>query len=240
MNPEITLDNLSNGLATCRVNTPLDPNLIAAIASASVQNVATTRIGAPVAARTVNLADLSGGTQNQTEFTFTNSGPTTVTYWFTSLFGETGQPGMRNINDSAVDRPTALGSSISNGMTPNGGDNLFNFNRFILATGGAIVSRVEVTTAAGTGQQNQSLIVRNDYVTDVPCSAPRFAPICDNCYNSAGSTSFTAAFRCPLGVGGGSSFGYPVLPGETVTIRLTTMAVAVNQYVALPGSECCA
>ncbi len=235
MNPNDVLDGLSNGLATCNVNTPLDPSVIAAIANASVQQKAVTRIGTPAVAKTVDLGTLSGGTQNQTEFTFTNNTAQTIVYWFTSLFANPGQPFNRSINNSAVDFPAAQGT----GQTlEGGGGDLANFNAFILANGGAIIGKIEVESVATGSQKTQQLIVRTDNITDQPCSANRFAPFCDSCYNNNGSDTFVATFKCPLGVGGGSSFGYPVLAGQSVTFRITSIATAINQFAALPGGDC--
>lgn len=240
MNPDITLEGLSNGYSSCERVNPLDPNVIAALAAAVTTNKTVTQISAPVNARTIDNTALGGGVENQTEFTFTNDTAVTVTYWFTALFNETGDPADFSVpGNSAIDFPAAHGTGNSTGGgTENGGAALRVFNKMALANpGGFIVGLVEVTTSNAGNQKNQNLVVITDNVENTPCSARRLAPICDSCNNNNNSDTFTARFKCPLAVGGMMSFGYPVLTGQSVTVRVTSIGQGVAQYKSL-GNGC--
>lgn len=237
MNPEITLEGLANGYSSCEKVQPLSPEIIAALAATVTTQKTVTQLSAPVNARTIDNTVLGGGVENQTEFTFTNNTLLPITYFFTALFNEPGDAADFGITqNSAFDYPAAQGS----GPHPeNGGSDLRVFNKMAIANpGGFLIGQVEVTTSIGTGQQNQNLIIITEDVDNTPCSSTRLAPICDSCYNNAGSTTFTARFKCPLAVGGMMSFGYTVLPGETVTMRVTSIAQGIGQYKTLASAGC--
>lgn len=235
MNPVVTLDDLANGVSSCERVMPLDPAVInALVASVQTQKTVNT-ISNPVVAKTIDNTTLGGGIENQTEFTFTNNTGVDITYWFTGLFNQPGDATDFGIaGNSAFDYPAASGS----GPHPeNGGSDLRVFNKKVIATGGFIVGLVEVTTSNTGTQKQQNLKVITENVANDPCAARRLAPICDACNNNANSETFTVRFKCPLAVGGEMSFGYTVEDGETVTVRVSSIGEAVNQYKTL-GQGC--
>ncbi len=240
MNPDITLEGLSNGYSSCERVNALPADVIAALAASVTTQKTVTQISAPVNARTIDNTTLGGGIENQTEFTFTNDTAVTIIYWFTALFNEPGDASDFSIaGNSAFDFPAAHGTGNASGVgTENGGAALRVFNKMAIANpGGFIIGLVEITTDLTAAQQNQNLIVVTDDVDNTPCSSRRLAPICDACNNNANSTTFTARFRCPLAVGGMMSFGYPVLAGESVTVRVSSIGQGVAQYKSL-GNGC--
>lgn len=235
MNPVVTLDDLANGVSSCTTVQPLDPSVIAALSAAVTTQKQVNSISSPVNAKTIDNTTLGGGIENQTEFTFTNQTGVDIVYWFTGLFNNPGDATDFGIaGNSAFDFPAASGS----GTHPeNGGSDLRVFNKKVIATGGYIVGKVEVTTSNTGNQKNQNLQVITENVANDPCSAKRLAPLCDACNNNNNSDTFVATFRCPLAVGGNMSFGYTVLNGQTVTARISSIGEAVSQYKTL-GQGC--
>jgi len=240
MNPNVTLDELAQGYTSCERVQPLDPSVIAALTAAVTTQKTVNRIGEAVAARTIDNTTLGGGTENQIEFTFTNDTAVTITYWFTGLFNNTGDAVAFGIaGNAARDFPAAHGTGNPSGSgTENGGDKLYVFNKKAEVLG-YLISMVEVTTSNSGNQKTQNLVVITDNFEDTPCSSKRLAPICDGCNNNSNSDTFTARFRCPLAVGGNMSFGYPVLAGQSVTVRLSAFGEGVAQYKSIGGACGC-
>lgn len=235
MNEDV-LSNLANGVQVCNTVNALDPTVIAALAAAVTTQKQVTQISSPVNTKTIDTTALGGGVQNQTEFTFTNNTAVPIIYWFTGLFNEPGDASDFGIaGNSAFDFPAAQGS----GAHPEaGGSDLRVFNKKAQVIG-YIIGQVEITTSLTAAQQRQELLVNTENVENTPCNSRRLAPICDTCNNNSNSTTFTARFKCPLAVGGNMSFGYTVLPGESVNIRVTSIGEAVSQFKSLGGDCAC-
>lgn len=239
MNPVVTLNDLSQGVCTTQTIQPLDPSVLEALKAAVTTQRTVTTISQPVNARTIDNTTLGGGVENQVEFTFTNNTAVTIIYWFTALFNETGSPSDFAIaGNSAVDYPAAQGS----GPHPeNGGSDLRVFNLKAIANpGGYLIGKVEITTSSAGQQRNQQLVVNTQDVSQDQCNSRRLPPLCPACpNNTVDSDTWTTEFRCPLAVGGNMSFGYPVLAGETVTIRLYVIGEGVGQYKTVGGDCAC-
>lgn len=238
MNEDV-LGNLADGVQVCSTVNPLDPTVIAALASAVTTQKQVTRISSPVVSRTIDNTTLGGGIENQAEFTFTNNTAVPVVYWFTGLFNEPGDASDFGIaGNSAFDFPAAQGSGPH---IEGGGSDLRVFNKKVIATGGFIIGKVEITTSSTGAQRSQNLLIITENVANDPCSARRLAPLCPACpENNSESDTRIVAFKCPLGVGGEMSFGYTVLPGESVTVRVTAIGEAISQYKSLGGDCGCA
>lgn len=237
MNPNDQLANLANGVQVCNTTNPLDPNVVAALAAAATQSKTITKVGNAPVLNAIDLANLAGSNQNVTEFTFTNDTAQTITYWLTTLFPETGEPSRYGITNSAVDFPAAHGSDRNGTREENGGNDLWLFNNMVVALRSTIIGRIEVQTSNVGGQQNQNLITRYDNIVGDACNTNRIAPLCTACFNSGTSDTFVATFKCPLPLGLGYSVGYPVLAGESVTFRVTSIAVPVDNYQSI-GGDC--
>lgn len=236
MNPNVTLEELANGVSSCERVMPLDPSVLQALQAAVTTQRTITPISTSVNARTIDNTSLGGGVENQVEFTFTNNTAVTITYWFSALFFEAGDCSAFYVpGNCASDYPAAYGSGANQ---EGGGSDLYRFNKMALSNpGGFIIGSVEVTTSNTSAQQNQNLRINSQNISQDQCNSRRLAPICDSCNNNGNSTTFTARFRCPLAVGGNMSFGYDVLPGETVTLRVNVIGVGVGQYKSV-ASDC--
>jgi len=237
MNPVVTLDELASGVTSCERIQPLDPSVLEALKAAVTTQRTVTTVSQPVNAKTIDNTTLGGGVENQTEFTFTNNTAVTVIYWFTALFNETGDPAdFRIAGNSAVDFPAAQGSGVH---PEGGGSDLRVFNKKAIANpGGYIVGMVEVTVSTAGSQRNQQLVVNTQDISQDQCNSRRLPPLCDACPNNDNSDTMVLRFKCPLAVGGNMSFGYPVLAGESVTVRVTSIGEGVGQYKTLASAGC--
>lgn len=232
------LANLAAGVQVCNTINPLAPEVVAALAAAATVNRTITKVGNAPIVNAIDLANLSSSNQNVTEFTFTNDTAQTITYWLTTLFSETGEPSRYGITNSAVDFPAALGSDRSGVRVQNGGNDLWLYNNMVVALRSVIIGRIEIQTSNVGGQQNQNLITRYDNLVGDACNTNRIAPLCTACPTNGSSDTFVATFRCPLPLGLGYSIGYPVLAGESVTFRITTIAIPVDNYQSVGNSDC--
>lgn len=231
-----TLENLASGYKTCAVTNPLPAEVLAALAASVTTQQQITRISQPIDARTVDLSTLSGGEQNVTELTFTNNTAVKVVYWITPLFNQPGDAVDFGLTDpSAFDFPAAQGGGAEPAA---GGSQLRVLNKQIENVAG-IVGRIEITTSNVGGQKNERLIINTTNFANDACNSRRLPPLCPACpENGADSDIRVILFACPLGAGGFSSFGYPVLPGETVTIRIHWIAQEVQQFKTLINGDC--
>jgi len=230
------LASLANGYVEKSCPMPLSAELMASLAASVSQTKKVTQISTPVVAKTIDLASFAAGTENEPEFTFTNGAGVTVVYWFSALYNTPGSANDFDISgESAFDYPAAHGSGNA---IENGGSDLRAFNKKVIAVGGFIVRRVQVVTAAAGSQKNQRLIINTNNVAGDACTGRVLAPLCDACNNNSESDQFVANFEGPIGVGAMSSFGYPVLDGQEVTVRVAIIGQAVNQFSAIGNGTC--
>lgn len=233
---ENVLDQLAAGYVSKSCPTPLSPEVLAALAATVSTGKKVQQISTPVNAKTIDLGSLAIGTENEPEFTFTNNSGVTVVYWFSALYNTPGSASDFGVSgNSAVDYPGANGSGPH---SENGGSDLRVFNKKVIAVGGFVVAKVQVTTAAAGSQKNQRLIINTNNVANDPCTGRILAPFCDTCNNNSNDDQFVATFNGPIGVGAMSSFGYPVLDGQEVTVRLFVIGQAVNQYKSIGSATC--
>lgn len=230
------LSSLANGYVEKSCPTPLSAEVLNALAASVSQTKKVTQISTPVVAKTIDLASFAAGTENEPEFTFTNNSGVTVVYWFSALYNTPGSANDFGIDgESAVDYPAAQGSGNA---IENGGSDLRAFNKKVLAVGGFIVSRIQIVASSTGTQKNQRLIINTNNVAGDACTGRVLAPLCDTCNTNGDSDQFTANFAGPIGVGAMSSFGYPVLTGQTVTVRVNIIGQAVNQFSAIGNGTC--
>lgn len=238
MNPVVTLEELANGVQSCQTVQPLDPTILEALKAAVTTQRTVTNVSQPVNAKTIDNTTLGSGVENQTEFTFTNGTGVTITYWFTALFNEAGDPADFGISgNSAVDYPAAQGS----GTHPeNGGSDLRVFNKKAIANpGGYIIGRIEVTVSTAGNQRNQYIVINTQDIAQDQCNSRRLPPLCDSCPNNNNQAdTMVLTFKCPVAVGGNMSVGYPVLDGETVTVRVSSIGEGVGQYKTISSGAC--
>lgn len=235
MNEDI-LASIANGYVEKSCPTPISADVLAALASLATSTKKVTQISSPVVARTIDLSTLMAGTENEPEFTFTNNTGVTVVYWFSALYNTPGSAtDFALAGNSAVDFPAAHGS----GPAPeNGGSDLRVFNKKVIAVGGFVVARVQIVAPSTGSQKNQRLILNTNNIANDPCTGRVLPPLCDACNNNGDSDQFVANFAGPIGVGAMSSFGYPVLTGIEVTVRVSVLGQAVNQFAAIGTGTC--
>lgn len=197
------------------------------------------QITTPITGRTVDLGALAQGTSNSTNFTFTNNTAATVNYWFSTLFMQPGDAQAFGIaGNSARDFPDALGDVGPGTHQTNGGDHLSDLNQMALSLRGLIVSKVTVQgSGTGSAQSLQELLINNQNLNGDSCVSRILPGICDACINNTDGTTFTKTFNGPIGYGGLTSFGYPVLTGETVQVRLYFMAQGIGQFEPLADTS---
>lgn len=226
-------------LAAGYVNVPGCPTPIVVTQTTAPQ---VQQIMTPATGRTIDLGSLAQGTSNSTNFTFTNNTLATVTYWFSTLFMQPGDAAAFGIaGNSARDFPDALGDVGPGTFQTNGGDHLSDLNQMALSLRGLIVSRVTVTgTGSGSAQSTQELQINNQNLNGDQCASRILPGICDVCPTGNDGTTFSKTFNGPIGYGGLTSFGYPVLAGQTVQVRLHFMAQGIGQFEPLAdtGGTC--
>lgn len=237
MNQDV-LNGLANGVVTSACPMPIDPAILAALAASVQAQRTVTTIAAPTKTSTIDLANLVAGTDNRPQFTFDNASGVPATYWFSPYLRTAGDaiafgaPG-----NSADDLPAAGGSGP---IHDNGGSDKYAFNtKAYTNPGGFVIGKVQITTSIVGTQQRQPLLIFNTNVQNDPCTARSVAPICDACNNNNNSTTFTANFNGPFGVGGNSSIGYVVQDGQSVTVELWVIGQGVGQYTGLGNGTTC-
>lgn len=234
------LGNLANGVQTCSVPATLDPSVVAALANAVTTQRSIVKTGNPVVTNAIDLGTLNSANLNQWESTFTNNTGATARLVFSTLFGQNGQPADYGITDADVDLPAMHGSDNNgNGGQENGGASKRTYLNFIRANVSEIISLLEVETSATGSQQRQNLQLMTNDVTGNSCANNRLVPFCSACNNNNNSDTFVASFKCPLPLGRGYSFLYPVLDGQTVTMRITTAGLPVDSYETIGGACGC-
>lgn len=239
MNPNDVLNNLSQGVVTVNCPAPLDPAVLNALVASTQSQRTVTTIAAPTKTSTVDLSNLVAGTDNRPQFTFDNASGVPATYWFSPYLRVAGDATAFNApGNSANDFPAAGGSGANH---DNGGSDLYAFNtKSYTNPGGFVIGKIQMTVAiASATQQRQPLLIFNTNVQNDPCTARAVAPTCDTCNNNAASTTFTATFNGPFGVGGNSSVGYIVQDGQSVTAELWVIGQGVGQYTGLGNGLSC-
>lgn len=236
MNPNnnlTPLDMLANGYI--QVPGCATPIVVQQTTAPVVQQISTPAVG-----RVVDLSALAQGTDNESSFTFTNNTAVDINYWFTTLWMRPGTAQDFGVpGNSAFDFLDALGTASPGVDNTAGGARLQDTNQMALSLGGFIVGRVTVTgTGVGSPQSTQELTIINQSVNLDPCTGRILPGVCDACFNNGGSTTFTKNFCGPIGYGGLTGFGYTVLAGQTVTLRLAFMAQGIGQFEPLVTSNC--